>query len=269
MSFCAIAVNSDSVRSRLPKAVSLTGGMMKRDATECNSIRQNKYSTALLAIFILLVPILILTGASPAPAARERKADINQTGADTRLESDKDLSKGRFLIAGRRLLDPNFKQTVVLLIRYGTDGAMGVVINRPIQVKLSTVIPEIKELKSSQENLYLGGPVEQSKMILLMKSAKPPPDSMEVFGEVYLTSSREELRRLVTGTDDEEKFRVFAGYAGWAPGQLDAEHGRGDWHVLNADAGTLFDKESTEIWQELIHHFTVKWVNLKLSELPE
>ena len=151
----------------------------------------------------------------------------------------------------------------MLLIRYGTTGAMGVVINRPMQVKLSDVLPDIKELKGRRETLHAGGPVEPTKMLFLMKSAKPPPESMLVFGDVYLSSSRDELRRLVKSTNTQEKFRIYAGYAGWAPLQLESECGRGDWHVLDADADTLFDKKASEIWPELIHRFTVKWVHVK------
>ena len=105
-----------------------------------------------------------------------------------------------------------------------------------------------------------------NKMLLLMKSAKPPPESMLIFGDVYLSSSREELRRVIKSTNTEEKFRIYAGYAGWAPGQLEAECSSGDWHVVNADAETLFDKKSSEIWPELIHRFTVDWVHLKIPD---
>jgi putative transcriptional regulator len=96
-----------------------------------------------------------------------------------------------------------------------------------------------------------------------MKSAKPPPESMLIFGDVYLSSSREELQRVVKSTNTDEKFRIYAGYAGWAPGQLESEYDKGDWHVLDADATALFDKKSSDIWPELIHRFTVDWVRLK------
>ena len=231
-------------------------------------------STLLFTIIISLLPAAFFMSASLVAASRNREAGTKEIGTESqqtadRLKIEKELAQGRFLIADRRLTDPNFRETVVLLIRYGTEGAMGVVINRPVQIKLSEVIPDIKELKGSKKTLYLGGPVETNKMIFLMKSAKPPPESMKVFGDVYLSSNRDELRRLVKSTSAEENFRIFAGYAGWASGQLDAERGRGDWHVLDADAATLFDKKSSEIWQELIHRFTVKWVHLTMPDRSE
>ena len=186
-----------------------------------------------------------------------------------RLDTDKDLAQGIFLVADPELKDPNFFKTVVLLIRYDQDGAAGLVINRPLNVKLSEVLPDLKELEHSRETLYLGGPVEINKMLLLVKSAKPPQESGQVFGDVYISSSREELQRLIKSSDKNEKYRIYAGYAGWASGQLEFERDRDDWHVVPADAVTLFAKKSPEIWQELIQRLTVNWVYRKDAEGSE
>ncbi len=83
---------------------------------------------------------------------------------------------------------------------------------------------------------------------------------MPVFGDVYLSSSQKVLQRLIKKPLKEEKFQIFAGYAGWAPKQLESEFDRGHWHILKADIETLFDKKSSEIWQELIHRVSVNWV---------
>ena len=172
-----------------------------------------------------------------------------------------DLAQGKFLVASRKLNDPNFSQTVVLLIRYDRYGASGVVINRPLTVKLSAVFPELKISKHRNEVIYFGGPVEPNKIILVVKSAKKIEKSLKIIDDVYVTSSLEELKRFTKNIDKDEKFRIYAGYAGWSPGQLDAECDRGDWHILQSDAGTLFDKKSTEIWPELIHRSAANWVN--------
>ena len=236
---------------------------------KCTQITE--FSAMLFLLIASLLPVVVFMSASLVGASLNLEAGADHFGVDLRLTADsikpgQQLAQGRFLIAGRRLMDPNFKETVVLLIRYGKSGAMGLVINRPIKVKLSAVIPDIKELENSKETLHLGGPVLPNKILLLMKSAKPPPESMLIFGDVYLSSSREELRRVIKSTNTEEKFRIYAGYAGWAPGQLEAECSNGDWHVLNADAKTLFDKKAPEIWPELIHRFTVDWVHLKIPD---
>ncbi|MCK4986044.1 MAG: YqgE/AlgH family protein, partial [Desulfobacterales bacterium] len=77
---------------------------------------------------------------------------------------------------------------------------------------------------------------------------------------VYISSSWKVLERLMKSTAKDEKFRLFAGYAGWAPNQLDFERTRGDWHVVKADAEAVFAQNPSELWQELIHRVTVKWV---------
>jgi putative transcriptional regulator len=170
------------------------------------------------------------------------------------------LAKGKFLVASRRLRDPNFKETVVLLIDYGLGGAMGLIINRPSEVKLATVFPDIKELKERKDTICVGGPVAVNQMLLLVGSPQVPEASKEVTQDVYISSSWKVLERLMKNVVKDERFRIFAGYAGWAPNQLDFEKARGDWHVLKADAETVFDRKPSEVWQELILRASVKWV---------
>ena len=225
----------------------------------------NKLSVPLFIFVILILPAVNIVSASLDAATRVRNMDDQKMNAYSRqaavqVKSEKDLAQGKFLVASRRLLDPNFRETVVLLIRYGPDGAIGLVINRPVELKISTVLPDIKELERSKETLYLGGPVEPARVLLLVRSAKPPEASMPVFGDVYLSSSQKVLQDLIKKPVKEERFRIYAGYAGWAPKQLESELDRGHWHVLKADTETLFDKKSSEIWQELIQRVSVKWV---------
>jgi len=170
------------------------------------------------------------------------------------------LAKGKFLVAGRQLGDPNFRETVVLLIEYGLDGAMGLVINRPSNVKLATVFPDIKELKQREDTIYVGGPVAVNQMLLLVRSTRTPELSRPVTDDVYISSSWKVLERLMKKTDKDERFRLFAGYAGWAPDQLDFERSRGDWHVLKAEAEMIFSQNPDELWPALIQRVEVNWV---------
>jgi putative transcriptional regulator len=230
-----------------------------------NSTQIHKLSVPLFIFVILILLAVVIVSASLVAATLVRDAGYHRMSAYSRkvaggIQSEKELAQGKFLVADRRLMDPNFRETVVLLIHYGPDGAMGLVMNRPLQLKLSTVLPDIKELDRREETLYLGGPVEPTRILLLVRSAHPPEASMPVFGDVYLSSSREELRRLIKKPDEDERFRIYAGYAGWAPKQLESECDRGHWHVLTADTETLFDKKSSEIWPELIQRVSVQWV---------
>ncbi|MGW8302172.1 MAG: YqgE/AlgH family protein [Desulfobacterales bacterium] len=222
----------------------------------------------LLALLILAAAVFLI----PNLAAETAGSDPTEQGFNAAIPKEKpgspgpreELAKGKFLIASRRLQDPNFRETVVLLIDYGLHGAMGLVINRPSAVKLATVFPDIKELKQRTDTIYVGGPVSVHTMLLLIRSPKMPEGADEVTPGVYISSSWKVLEDLMKkkATKD-ERFRLFAGYAGWAPSQLDFERTRGDWHVLKADAETVFSQNPSELWQELIRRVTVKWVLLE------
>ncbi len=165
---------------------------------------------------------------------------------------DTQLSKGKFLVASRRLGDPRFQETVVLLISYDRNGAMGLIINRPVKMSLSDVFPDSAIFKKRKDTIYFGGPVEVNRLLFLIRSPGKPEEAIRVFGSVYASSSRDMLDRVIGKRKEGEHVRVYAGYAGWAAGQLDAEVARGDWHVIRADAKTIFDKKSEKIWPELI-----------------
>jgi putative transcriptional regulator len=170
--------------------------------------------------------------------------------------------KGRFLIASRQLLDPNFAKTVVLLLEYNKQGAMGLIINRPSEMKLSAILPEIEGLGQRPDTIYLGGPVAKSQLLLLIRTTSPPEGSRHVFKDIHISPSQGVIERMIKKPEGEERFRVYAGYAGWGPGQLDKEIANGGWHVLRADAETVFDKSASEIWPHLIHRSSAQWVRL-------
>ncbi len=171
-----------------------------------------------------------------------------------------ELAAGRFLVASRQLTDPNFSETVVLLVAYDREGAMGVVINRPTEVQLSAVLPEVEGSQQQSDTVYLGGPVARSHLLLLIRSDTPPEEAQHVTQDIYISTSRDLLRQV--SAEGRRRFRVYAGYAGWAPGQLDQEVARGDWRVLQADAETVFDKAPAQIWPELIRRGPLQWAGV-------
>ena len=177
-----------------------------------------------------------------------------------------DPAKGKFLVADRGLLDPNFAETVILLLDYDEGGAMGVVINLPTELKVASVLSELEPLAETEACVYVGGPVALSQMLLLVRVDQPPDESLHVFEDVYLSTSRVLLDRLGRGDAEALGFRVFAGHSGWAPGQLDAEIGRGDWHVLPAEADLVFDEDTDSLWGDLIERSDVQWASRADSE---
>ena len=233
------------------------------------NIQSQKFPASSITIGIMTLAVFLLAISSSGAPTTPKKEIGHRIKALVPLQnpggigSETDLAQGMFLVASHKLKDPNFHKTVVLLLRYSEDGASGLVINRPLNVKLSTLLPDIKDSEHRDKPLYLGGPVEPNKMLLLVKTATPPPGSLVVFKDVYVSASREELQRLTKSPSKAEKFKLFAGYAGWAPRQLEAERDRGDWHVFKADTETVFDKKFSGIWQELINRFRTKWVRLE------
>jgi len=168
-------------------------------------------------------------------------------------------AKGSFLIASRRLADPNFSRTVILLIAHEGTGSMGVVINRPTPVPLSAALPQVAELRGRPERVFAGGPVDVDRMLLLVRARERPADARLVFGDTYVSGSMEVLREALADERPSSRFRAYVGYAGWAPGQLDSELARGDWHVAPADAETVFERAPGEIWTEIVERVEGQW----------
>lgn len=179
------------------------------------------------------------------------------------LKSDESLAKGKFLVASRKLKDPNFREAVVLLIDYQVHGALGLVINHPTEARLSSLLPEIEGLSRRMDRIFLGGPVGRGGLMMLIQSTRKPENSRPVFDGIYVSSSMRVLKQMTEDPAPKDKFRVYVGYSGWAPGQLDREVLRGDWHVLKAETETVFNRAPSKIWDELIDRGTQKWVKVR------
>ena len=160
-------------------------------------------------------------------------------------------ANGIFLVASRDLRDPNFRETVVLVTQPPQGGPFGLIINRPLPHRLSELFPEYEALRERDSVIHFGGPVERDGIVFLVRAKTPPPGATRVLDDVYILTDRNVALNLLENPDPENT-RVFAGHSGWAPGQLQNELRRGGWHVLPADAATVFDKKAEEIWPALI-----------------
>lgn len=162
------------------------------------------------------------------------------------------LAKGKFLVANSTIADPRFQETVVLLIGYDASGATGLIINRPTKVSLAEILQSVQGLKKRSDVIYYGGPVEGQRVLMLIRSDEKLEESDNVFLNVYVSISKNTLERMIGAHKTLKQLRVYSGYAGWLPGQLNREVSRGDWYLVNADADSIFEKKSSEIWHELI-----------------
>lgn len=163
------------------------------------------------------------------------------------------LAEGKFLVASRELGDPNFAESVILLLNYDSEkGAMGLIVNRQTDVPLSRVFEDLKEAKGRGDPVYIGGPVELSNVLALLKSASKPADAKHVFGDVYLVSSKALLQKTLGAQVESNAFHVYIGYAGWGAGQLEHEVELGGWHIMAADVGSVFHSDPESVWPRLI-----------------
>jgi putative transcriptional regulator len=228
-------------------------------------------ATSIVLVLLALLPGVPQPGRSAPPerAATTGMVEGNVLPAGLpegpyRLASA--LVRGKFLVAGRNIIDPFFSESVVLLINYGEKGAMGLIINRPTEMKLSVLFPEVEGLEEA-DPLFFGGPVDRQRMMLLVRSGSGPEGALRIFDGIYMSASRAVLERMAGSSAPGESFRMYSGYAGWAPGQLEAEIARGDWHVVQADAETVFEKDPSAVWPELITLSSGMEVRMELPAL--
>ncbi len=155
--------------------------------------------------------------------------------------------QGKCLVASSRLLDPNFFRTVVFLIQHDADGALGVVLTRPMSNTVGSLWEQVcGEPCDNGERVHWGGPVN-GPVLMLHTDVAASQD--EILPGLYLAADREQLERVLH--EDEHRYRVFVGYSGWGPGQLESELADGSWLVAPGSLETVFS-ESEELWEELM-----------------
>jgi len=156
--------------------------------------------------------------------------------------------KGQLLISSGGLYDPNFRHTVVLLAEHGPEGAVGVVLNRPLDVTVEDVIPTLGELVPEGAPLFEGGPVQPSGAILCVELSDPELLDVPVLGGIgFLTGD-------VTPEIEPQilRARVFAGYSGWGPGQLEGEMEEEAWLLDPAKEDDVFTTEPALLWSRVV-----------------
>ncbi len=165
------------------------------------------------------------------------------------------LGKGIFLIASPSLRDPNFQQTVILLCEHGPQGALGVVVNRPTQITITEVLPEVPILEGQNHKVFAGGPVQQQHLLILYRTPEGQADSHHVFDGVYLGGNAQALEELLQDPSSLGNMRAFIGYSGWAPGQLENEMQTGSWLTHPADSTAMFEADHRQLWGKILQSF--------------
>lgn len=156
---------------------------------------------------------------------------------------------GKLLLAAPLLRDPNFVRSVVLVGVHNEDGAMGVVLNRPSPLKVHEVVPELEEAVDAEEPVFVGGPVQPESMVLLAEFDDERLASVLLVDRIGFPAADSDLAELALATS---RARVFAGYAGWSPEQLDAEVQRGDWIAGEPRPADVFSAHPEQLWSRVL-----------------
>ena len=170
-------------------------------------------------------------------------------GASRLISADNEKPLTAILIVARsELPDPNFRDSVVLVMNNLGSGPAGVIINRPTKVEVSHLFPELEGLAKLRDKVYFGGPVEFGTVWFLFRADKPSEHAVEAFDGVYLSADPELLMKLLGRDKPMDGLRIFVGHSGWGPGQLQREMARGDWTVKAAEADAIFSSKSEHPW---------------------
>lgn len=219
-----------------------------------------------LAAKILVELALALALANLGCAAALRGSSPGDREGEAPIVGPKGVTRGRFLVATEQVRGAVFGRSVVVILDYAADGALGVVINKPLTLELRALLPDVAELRERDDVVHMGGPVAPTRMTLLIRADESVPSAIPVSDDLVVSGDPETLRSLLEARVPHERFHAYLGHAGWAAGQLDAEIARGDWKVVTADAELIFGADKAAIWPALIRAHGGLQVRLAPSE---
>lgn len=177
------------------------------------------------------------------------------------FRSPGDVGVGKVLVASRSLGDPNFAETVILIVQYDAGGVVGLVLNRRTKVPLSRALEGTKAAKDLSDPVYLGGPVDRSVILALLKSPAKLDGAKQVSDGISLISTKVLFDKTIAARPEASAFRVYLGYAGWNKEQLQKEMELGAWFVFPADAGTVFNSDPASLWPKMIRKTELKFAH--------
>jgi putative transcriptional regulator len=155
------------------------------------------------------------------------------------------------LVSMPQLQDPNFSKTVVLLCDYGSEGAFGLVLNRPTDMAASAMVRlEPPVAGGNNLPLWIGGPVEPERGWILLD--EEPAEDFKLIRDGLFLSTSQSLLRGVLEANPAPRARIIAGYAGWGPGQLDEELAQSSWLLSEIDLDLVFDLPADVMWETAI-----------------
>lgn len=163
-----------------------------------------------------------------------------------------DLAAGKILVTTRGTLDPVFAESVVVLVRLDQNGALGLMLNRRSAVPISEALHDLPGAGAHSDPVFVGGPVELDTVFALTRAAHPPQGAMAVFGKIYLVTAKPDLEKALAEASGQGQLRIYLGYCGWGPHQLENEVMHGGWHIFNRSEDLTFDPQPATLWPRLV-----------------
>lgn len=174
----------------------------------------------------------------------------NYAAANAQYADEIELATGTILLANEKLGDPNFSQSVILLVQVDREnGTVGLVLNRRSEIPIAKIFPSAKH--ATKDAIYLGGPVGITSVQALLQLTEKTDQAVHVVDDVYVSGAKDLIDKSIDSQADPSKFRLYLGYAGWEPGQLEAEIRLGAWSIMKGSSKIVFDPHPDSLWSRL------------------
>ena len=229
-----------------------TVGRLDRQRKEFDVPRPNPVPYADASLGYSGQPPKKLVGSHRAKPFRAEIETLPAVFLPVQSKNANDLAAGKLLVASRDLADPNFAETVVLLVHCDAQGVVGLILNRRTDVPLSRGLEDLKPAKDRSDTVYLGGPVETPLVLALFQSPAEIDGAEHDFGGDYLISTKTLLEATISAKPAPGAFHVYVGYAGWTADQLRREVELGAWFVFPEDVSAVFNSDPDSLWSQMI-----------------
>ena len=174
------------------------------------------------------------------------------------------VEAGDLLVAVPELNDINFRRSVVLLCIHDQEGTLGLVINRPVDFDLGSVLEDV----TNREHLHYGGPVRTDCLSYLHRHGDRVRKSLHVADDVYFSGAYEDVQSLIKANESsQDDLRFFAGFAGWSEGQLESEIKEGGWFVTRGNGELIFSNDPERLWGTVLRRMGGEYA--LLANFPE
>ena len=162
-----------------------------------------------------------------------------------------DLAVGKILVTPHDAPDQLFAESVIVLVQYGETGALGLMINKRTTVPISRALEGISGASKHSEPVFVGGPVQLDTLFALARAAVRPEGAAEVFGNIHFISTKAAIEKALAGAPNPSGLRIYAGYCGWGPHQLENEMRLGGWYIFDRSEDMTFDADPATLWTRL------------------